>query len=79
MTHRLPMWEYQRQIFWSSGIDLPEDNFEDIINEIVIDSIELPPGERASLSLQLPAEFVIVFDPVTHASESSARCGNRSV
>jgi uncharacterized protein DUF5939 len=47
--HTLPMWEYQRQIFWSSGIDLPEDNFEDIINEIVIDSIELPPGERASL------------------------------
>jgi class 3 adenylate cyclase len=67
--HTLPMWEYQRQIFWSSGIDLPEDNFEGIINEIVIDSIELPPGERASLSLQLPAQFVIVFDPVTHAAQ----------
>jgi class 3 adenylate cyclase len=67
--HTLPMWEYQRQIFWSSGIDLPEGDFEDIINEIVIDSIELPPGERASLSLQLPPEFVIVFDPVTHAAQ----------
>jgi class 3 adenylate cyclase len=67
--HTLPMWEYQRQIFWSSGIELPEDNFEDIINEIVIDAIELPPGERASLSLQLPAEFVIVFDPVTHTAQ----------
>jgi class 3 adenylate cyclase len=62
------MWEYQRQIFFSTGLDLP-DNFEQIINEIVIDSIELPPGERASLSLQLPAEFVIVFDPVTHAAQ----------
>jgi class 3 adenylate cyclase len=64
----LSMWEYQRQIFFGTGIDLP-DNFDEIINEIVIDSIELPPGERASLSLQLPAEFVIVFDPVTHAAQ----------
>ena len=31
--------------------------------------IELPPGEKASLSLQLPAEFIIVFDPVTHAAQ----------
>jgi len=66
--HTLPMWEYYRQIFWSSGIDVP-DNFEDIINELVLDSIELPPGERASLSLHLPAEFVIVFEPVTHSAQ----------
>ncbi len=66
--HNLPMWEYQRQIFWSTGIDLPE-NFEDIIAEIVLDSIELPPGERASLSLQLPQQFVIVFEPVTHSAQ----------
>src|SRR6266849_2913854 len=66
--HTLPMWEYQRQIFWSTGIDLPE-NFEDIIAEIVLDSIELPPGERASLSLQLPQQFVIVFEPVTHSAQ----------
>jgi Family of unknown function (DUF5939) len=62
------MWEYYRQIFWSSGIDVP-DNFEDIINELILDSIELPPGERASLSLHLPAEFVIVFEPVTHSAQ----------
>jgi class 3 adenylate cyclase len=66
--HTLPIWEYVPQVFLSSGIDLPEDKFEDIVNEIVIDSIELPPGERASLSLQLPAEFVIVFEPVTHSA-----------
>jgi hypothetical protein len=67
--HTLPFWEYQRQVFWSSGIDLPEDKFESIINQIVIDAIEVPPGERASLSLQLPAEFVIVFEPVTHSAQ----------
>src|SRR6478609_4716831 len=64
----LPIWEYFRQIFWSSGIDLPE-NFEELIDEIAIDSVELPPGERAFVSVQLPAEFVILFEPVTHAAQ----------
>ena len=64
----LPIWEYFRQVFWSSGIDLPE-NFEELIDEITIDAVELPPGERAFVSVQLPAEFVIVFEPVTHAAQ----------
>ena len=64
----LSMWDYDRQFFWGSGVDLP-DNFDEIIEEVVIDSIDLPPGERASLSLQLPAEFVIVFEPVTHTAQ----------
>jgi len=67
--HSLSMWDYQKQIFWSSGIDLPEDRFDEIIREIVIDSVELPPGEKCILSVQLPAQFVIVFDPVTHAAQ----------
>ena len=33
-----------------------------------IEAIELAPGEKALISLQLPAEFVIVFEPVTHAA-----------
>ncbi len=65
----LPMWEYARQIFWSSGVDLPEDAlFKKLIDEITLDSIELPAGEKATMSLQLPAEFVIIFEPVTHAA-----------
>src|SRR5271168_726642 len=63
----LPFNEYFRQVFWGSGIDVP-DNFEDLIQEIVLESVELPPREKALLSLQLPAEFVIVLDPVTHAT-----------
>ena len=31
--------------------------------------IELGPGEKAFLSLQLPPEFVIIFDPVTHSTQ----------
>jgi class 3 adenylate cyclase len=55
-------------VFWGSGIDVP-DHFEDLIQEIVLESVELPPGEKALLSLQLPAAFVILLDPVTHATQ----------
>jgi class 3 adenylate cyclase len=67
--HELPVVEYFRQIFWSSGIDLPEDSFEALIEEVTLEAVELPAGEKAILSLQLPAEFIIVFDPVTHATQ----------
>src|SRR5262252_1458746 len=66
--HELPFAEYFRQIFWGSGIDVPDD-FEELVEEIVLDSVELPAGEKALLSLQLPAEFVIVVDPVTHGTQ----------
>jgi len=66
--NELPFAEYFRQIFWSSAIDLPED-LDQLIQEITLDAVELPPGEKALLSLQLPAELVIVLDPVTHTTQ----------
>jgi class 3 adenylate cyclase len=66
--HSLPVWEYFRQIFWGSGVDLPEIGFESVMEEISLDSIELPAGEKAQMSLQMPAQFLIVFEPVTHAA-----------
>ena len=68
--HSLPIWEYYRQIFWGSGINLPADaEFEKIVEQVVLDSLELMPGDRAILSLQLPAEFLIIFDPVVHMAQ----------
>jgi class 3 adenylate cyclase len=64
---QLPFFEYMRQIFWSSGIDLPDD-LERLGDQITLDTLELAAGEKAQLSLQLPAEFLIVFEPVTHAA-----------
>jgi class 3 adenylate cyclase len=64
----LPAAEYLRQIFWSSGVDLPEE-IAGLLDAVTLDSLELPPGDKAILSLNLPAEFVIVFDPVTHATQ----------
>jgi class 3 adenylate cyclase len=57
--------EYFRQIYFGSGLDLPE-NFEELFEEISLEALELPAGEKAIISLQLPPEFVIVDDPVTH-------------
>lgn len=66
----LPFWEYVRQMFWSSGLELPDDEAcERLVEEIVLDQVELPPGEKAILSLQLPSQFCIVFDPVTHSAQ----------
>ena len=65
--HSSPIWEYYRQIFWGLGIDLPADaEFDEIVERVVLDSLELMPGDRAILSLQLPAEFLIILDPVVH-------------
>src|SRR3954447_16468600 len=66
--HSLPLWEYFRQIFWSSGVDVNEQSFATLRDEVTLEAIELPPGEKAVLSLQLPKEFVIVFEPVTHSA-----------
>ena len=67
--HRLSPAEFFRQIYWGSGVDLPEDGFEALLDAFVIETLELPAGEKAVISLQLPEAFVIVFEPVTHAAQ----------
>jgi class 3 adenylate cyclase len=65
----LPLWEYFKQVFWSSGVEFNEESFAALSNDVVLDALELPAGEKAIMSLQLPAEFIIVFEPVTHAAQ----------
>jgi class 3 adenylate cyclase len=60
--------EYYRQIFWSSAINLPAD-LGKLLQEVTLESIDLPAGDRAILSLQLPQGTVIAFDPVTHTAQ----------
>jgi class 3 adenylate cyclase len=64
----LPIWEYYKQVFWSSGIDLNKESFASLSEEVTLDALELSAGERAVLSLQLPPQFVIAFEPVTHSA-----------
>src|SRR5213080_3978997 len=62
--------EYYRQVFWSSGVDLPDDEaLAKWFEETTLDAVELSAGEKVVLSLQLPEGYVIVFDPVLHMSQ----------
>src|SRR3984957_11633829 len=66
----LPLLDYYRQIFWSSGIDLPShETLARVMEEVTLETVELPPGDKAILSLALPLGLAIVFDPVTHCAQ----------
>ena len=64
----LPILDYFKQIFWSSGVDFDRESFASLSHDVVLQALELPAGERREMSLQLPAQFIIVFEPVTHAA-----------
>jgi class 3 adenylate cyclase len=66
--HSLPLWDYYRQMFWSSGIDLDDTSLKTLTENVTLRAVELPAGEKTTLSLDLPAEFIIIFEPVTHAA-----------
>src|SRR5262245_30948316 len=55
----LPIWEYYRQVFFGSGVDLPGNELEAAMQQVTLDAVELPAGEKALLSLQLPPGEVI--------------------
>jgi class 3 adenylate cyclase len=66
----LEFWEYMRQVYWSSGIHFPDDeSFSRVANDISLDTVELAAGEKCQLSLQLPARYLLVFEPVTHIAQ----------
>ena len=66
----LPWIEYYKQVYWSSGLDLPDyATLAKLIKAVTLDTTELPAGEKLVLSLKLPEAFVIVFDPVLHMSQ----------
>jgi class 3 adenylate cyclase len=66
----LPIWEYARQVFWGTGMDLPSDeSYERTLQEVTIEATEVPAGAQAVLAVQLPPGLVILFDPVTHVAQ----------
>jgi hypothetical protein len=52
--NELSFHEYLRQLFFGSGVDLPDDYLQRM-DRIMLDAVELPAGEKAQVSLQLPA------------------------
>jgi class 3 adenylate cyclase len=75
----LPLLDYYRQIFWSSGIDLPShEALAKVMDEVTLETVELPAGDKAILSLALPLGMTIVFDPVTHCAQFIEVKGERT-
>ncbi len=67
---QLPAPEYYRQVFWSSAIDIPDGiDVEKLLDEVTLEIVDLPPGDRAILSLHVSEGTLIVFDPVTHTAQ----------
>jgi class 3 adenylate cyclase len=64
----LPPVEYYRQIFWGSGVDLPDEGLEEEFEQAVLDVLELPPGQKALLTVLLPEGNSVCFEPVTHSA-----------
>ena len=58
--------DYYRQVFWSSAIDLSDADLKKLIAEFTLDARVLGPGEQATVDLQVPEGWVIVFEPVSH-------------
>src|ERR1700724_766334 len=44
--HSLPLWEYFKQVFWSSGVDLNKGWFASLADGVRLDALELPGGEK---------------------------------
>src|SRR6202022_2301006 len=65
----LPIWEYFKQVFWSSGVDFNKGSFASLTDEVTLEAVELPAGGKAVLPLRLPSQFIIVFEPVTHSAQ----------
>ena len=62
----LPFWDYYRQVYWSSAVDLSDAGLERLIAEFTLDARVLAPGEQACVSMHLPEGWVILFEPVSH-------------
>jgi class 3 adenylate cyclase len=67
-SDNLSFLDFTHQLFFGSGLDLPED-YAARMQKVMLDALELPPGEKALVSLQLPPGLVIVFEPVSHAAQ----------
>jgi class 3 adenylate cyclase len=61
--------EFYREMYFNQGLVVPgRDVWHTFMKEVTLEAEAISPHERFVLSTTLPAEFVIVFDPITHAS-----------
>ena len=65
----LSFWDYHRQVFFGSGVAFPNaEASATLLPACMLETVEVQPGERMILTLQIPAAGTILFDPVTHTA-----------
>ena len=64
----LPFNEYFRQVFWGSGIDVP-DHFEDLIQEIVLENGRAAAWRKGARLAAVAGGIRDSTRPVTHATQ----------
>src|SRR6201999_4512158 len=57
--HTLPIWDYFKQVFWSSAVNFDQEPVKWPTDNVVLQALELQPGQKTELTLQLPAQFII--------------------
>jgi class 3 adenylate cyclase len=62
----LPFWDYYRQVYWSTAVDLSDADLQRLIAEFTLDARVLGPGEQETVSFNVPEGWVLLFDPVSH-------------
>lgn len=65
----LPLVEYYRHVYFSNRLVLPDGGeWQKLWSEFALESEEVPPQGKIIFSIQLPSEFIILFEPVIHAA-----------
>ena len=65
----LDFWDYHRQVFFGSGVAFPSpEAFAALAPACMLDTVEVQPGERMILTLQISESGTVLFDPVTHTA-----------
>ncbi len=63
---KLPFWDYFRQVYWSTAVDLSDADLQRLIKEFTVYAKALGPGEHATVTFDAPEGWVLLFDPVSH-------------
>jgi len=65
----LGYWDYLRLLYFGSGLDLPQGiEWDKLVGNVMLEETPLQARERTILSFTLPAEFLILFEPVSHTT-----------
>ena len=65
----LPIWQYCRQMFFSPSLVMPNGvELDTMFERLSLGHAEIRSGEHATVAFDAPEQFLVVFEPVTHAA-----------